>query len=127
VAGYDGAEPGDSPAAEGSMLAGPAGLLADPAAAYRVPEQSPGAWVPFAGAAVPPPAVPAAPSPGRRRMAALLRSAGVRGMTVRGIAEQLAADGGVIAHDVIHSWLSEEQAAGRVEDASYGRWKWRAG
>jgi FtsK/SpoIIIE family len=63
--------------------------------------------------------------PARRRMVAMLRSAGVRGMTVRGIAEQLAADGSDIAQQTIHRWLHEEAAAGHVENASYGRWKWR--
>jgi hypothetical protein len=64
--------------------------------------------------------------PARRRAVALLKSAGVRGMTVRGIAEQLAADGREVAHQTIHRWLTEEAAAGRAENASYGRWKWRA-
>jgi hypothetical protein len=64
--------------------------------------------------------------PGRRRMAAMLRSAGVKGMTVRGIADQLAADGAEVAQQTIHRWLTEEAAAGRVENASYGRWKWLA-
>ncbi len=63
--------------------------------------------------------------PARRRTVAMLRSAGVKGMTVRGIAEQLAADGQEVAHQTIHRWLAEEAAAGRVENASYGRWKWR--
>jgi S-DNA-T family DNA segregation ATPase FtsK/SpoIIIE len=65
--------------------------------------------------------------PGRGRMVALLKSAGVRGMTVRGIADQLAADGREVAHQTIHRWLTEEAAAGRVEGASYGRWKWLGG
>jgi hypothetical protein len=59
-------------------------------------------------------------------MLALLRSAGVKGMTVRNIADQLALDGREIAHQTVHRWLAEEAAAGRVENASYGRWKWRA-
>ena len=63
--------------------------------------------------------------PARRRMAAMLKSAGVKGMTVRGIAEQLAADGQQIAQQTIYRWLTEEAAAGHVENASYGRWKWR--
>jgi hypothetical protein len=63
--------------------------------------------------------------PARRRTVALLKSAGVRGMTVWGIAEQLAADGQETAQQTIHRWLAEEAAAGRVENASYGRWKWR--
>ena len=63
--------------------------------------------------------------PARRRVAALLRSAGVKGLTVRAIAEQLATDGREVAHQTIHRWLTEEAAAGRVENASYGRWKWR--
>ncbi len=71
-------------------------------------------------------ALPDAGHPARRRMAAMLKSAGVRGMTVRGIAEQLAADGQEIAQQTIYRWLTEEAAAGRVENASYGRWKWRA-
>ena len=62
---------------------------------------------------------------GRRQMLVMLRSAGVRGMTVRVISDQLAADGRETAHQTIHRWLTEEAAAGRVESASYGRWKWR--
>jgi len=46
-------------------------------------------------------------------------------MTVRAIAEQLAADGRPVAHQTVQRWLTEEAAAGRVENASYGRWKWR--
>jgi hypothetical protein len=63
--------------------------------------------------------------PGRQRMAAMLQAAGVRGMTIRAIAEQLAADGLDIGHQTIYRWLTEEQSAGRAQDASYGRWKWR--
>jgi hypothetical protein len=89
-----------------------------------------------AGSALPArPAQPARPGaagvddaghPSRRRMLALLRSAGVKGMTVPGIADQLALDGREIAHQTVHRWLAEEAAAGRVVNASYGRWKWRA-
>ena len=63
--------------------------------------------------------------PARHRITALLISAGVRGMTVRAIAEQLAWAGHDVAQQTIHRWLTEEVAAGRVEHASYGRWKWR--
>jgi hypothetical protein len=63
--------------------------------------------------------------PDRRRATGMLRSAGVKGMTVRAIAEQLAADGRHVAHQTVQRWLTEEAAAGRVENASYGRWKWR--
>jgi transposase-like protein len=58
-------------------------------------------------------------------MAAMLQAAGVRGMTIRAIAEQLAADGQEVAHQTIYRWLNEELVAGRAQDASYGRWKWR--
>jgi hypothetical protein len=58
-------------------------------------------------------------------MIVMLRSAGVRGMTIRRIAEQFAADGRETAEQTIYRWLTEEAAAGRVESASYGRWKWR--
>jgi hypothetical protein len=61
----------------------------------------------------------------RRQMLVMLKSAGVKGMTVRGISDQLAADGRETAHQTIHRWLTQEAAAGRVESASYGRWKWR--
>jgi len=61
----------------------------------------------------------------RRHMLVMLRSAGVKGMTVRGISDQLAADGRETAHQTIQRWLTEEAGAGRVESASYGRWKWR--
>jgi FtsK/SpoIIIE family len=61
----------------------------------------------------------------RRQMMVMLRSAGVRGMTVRGICDQFGADGRELAQQTVHRWLTEEAAAGRVESASYGRWKWR--
>jgi hypothetical protein len=64
------------------------------------------------------------PEPGRNQMMVMLKSAGVKGMTIRGISDQLAADGQEMAHQTIHRWLSEEVAAGRVQSASYGRWKW---
>ena len=79
--------------------------------------------VEFTAAAAPGSAADAA-HPGRPRMVAMLRKAGVRGMTVRAIAEQLATDGPEVAHQTVHRWLTEELAAGRVEPASYGRWKW---
>jgi transposase-like protein len=60
-------------------------------------------------------------------MIAMLQAAGVRGMTIRAIAEQLAADGQEVAHQTIYRWLNEELVAGRAQDASYGRWKWRPG
>jgi hypothetical protein len=63
--------------------------------------------------------------PARRRMIVMLKAAGVRGMTVRGIAEQLGTDGAEMTHQTVHRWLTEEAAEGRVENASYGRWKWR--
>jgi FtsK/SpoIIIE family len=70
--------------------------------------------------------MPDAGHPARWRALAMLKAAGVRGMTVRGIAEQLAADGREIGQQTIHRWLTEEAAAGQVENASHGRWKWRA-
>jgi hypothetical protein len=77
--------------------------------------------------AEPEPAEPEPAEPGRRRMAAMLQAAGVRGMTIRAIAEQLGADGLDVAHQTIYRWLMEELRAGRAQDASYGRWKWRPG
>jgi hypothetical protein len=62
---------------------------------------------------------------GRARMVAMLRSAGVRGITARGISDQLAADGLAVTPQTIQRWLAEEASAGRAENASYGRWKWR--
>jgi S-DNA-T family DNA segregation ATPase FtsK/SpoIIIE len=63
--------------------------------------------------------------PARQRMVAMLQSAGVKGLIVRSIADQLSVAGYDVAHQTIHRWLTEEAAAGRVEHASYGRWKWR--
>jgi hypothetical protein len=63
--------------------------------------------------------------PARQRMIAMLKAVGIKGMTIRSIAEQLASDGPEMAHQTIHRWLAEEAAEGRVENASYGRWKWR--
>jgi hypothetical protein len=60
-------------------------------------------------------------------MIVMLKSAGVKGLTIRAISEQFAADGREMAQQTIHRWLTEEAAAGRVESASYGRWKWRDG
>ena len=54
----------------------------------------------------------------------MLKSAGVRRMTIRGIAEQLAADELHLVQQTVHRWLTEEAGAGRVENASYGRLKW---
>ena len=71
-------------------------------------------------------AAPDAGHPARHRMAAMLRSAGVKGMTVRGIADQLTAAGHDVAHQTIQRWLADEVARGRAEMASYGRFKWRA-
>lgn len=62
--------------------------------------------------------------PARQRMVTMLKAAGVRGMTIRAISDQLGAGGQETAHQTIHRWLTEEMAAGRVESASYGRWKW---
>jgi hypothetical protein len=70
-------------------------------------------------------AAPDADHPARLRTIAVLKSAGVRGLTVRTIADLLAADGQDIAHQTIHRWLAEESSAGRAESAPYGRWKWR--
>jgi hypothetical protein len=64
--------------------------------------------------------------PVRLSAVAVLRSAGVKGMTVSGIAERLASDGQEVAPPTILRWLTEEAAAGRAEPASYGRWKWRS-
>ncbi len=62
----------------------------------------------------------------RLQAVAMLRSAGVRGMTVRGIFERLSGDGLEVAQATIQRWLTEEAAAGRAEPASHGRWKWRS-
>ncbi len=56
--------------------------------------------------------------PARQRMVAMLRSAGVRGLTVRSIADQLSVAGYDVAHQTIQRWLTEEAAAARVEHAS---------
>lgn len=98
-----------------------------PDRAARIPGVSSRPVVPAGVPAdIPAPRVPADDGhPARRRTVGMLRSAGVKGMTVRAIAEQLAADGREVAHQTIHRWLTEEAAAGRVENASYGRWKWR--
>jgi hypothetical protein len=96
----------------------------------------PTAVIPPAIAAPPPRELPPGPSvppepfrdtdhPARLRTIAVLKSAGVRGLTVRNIADLLAADGQDIAHQTIHRWLAEESKAGRAESAPYGRWKWR--
>jgi hypothetical protein len=77
--------------------------------------------------AAPGPPGPEQAEPARRRMTAMLQAAGVRGMTIRAIAEQLAAGGQEVAHQTIYRWLNEELVAGRAQDASYGRWKWRPG
>jgi hypothetical protein len=86
------------------------------------------AWLTAAGVPLPGRRAPALGDEGhaaRRHMMVMLKSAGVKGMTIRGISDQLIADGQGMAHQTIHRWLSEEVAAGRVQSASYGRWKWR--
>jgi hypothetical protein len=62
--------------------------------------------------------------PARERAAALLRSAGVKGMTASGIADHLRASGHDVAQETVQRWLTEDAAAGRAEQALYGRWKW---
>ena len=65
-----------------------------------------------------------AADPLRLSAVAMLRSAGVKGMTVSAIAERLGGEGQEVAQPTILRWLTEEAAAGRAEPASYGRWKW---
>lgn len=64
--------------------------------------------------------------PARQQVTAMLRSAGVKGMLIHTIADHLSVGGYDVAQQTIQRWLAEEAAAGRVEHASYGRWKWRS-
>jgi hypothetical protein len=86
----------------------------------------PGHEAPAAIAAHGPLAIEDATDPGRSRMTSVLKAAGVKGMTIKGLADQLTLDGREVAHQTVYRWLTEEAAAGRVVNASYGRWKWLA-
>jgi S-DNA-T family DNA segregation ATPase FtsK/SpoIIIE len=94
-------------------------VVLPPAIAAPPPRELP------AGSAAAAPAARTLDEQARQRATALLRSAGVRGMTVRAIAEALAAEGADVAHQAIDHWLTDEASAGRAERATYGRWKWR--
>jgi FtsK/SpoIIIE family len=111
----------------GLIRPGPDRLLAEALGEDHANRWSRAARIPGVGRRVMVPAGAPADQghPDRRRATGMLRSAGVKGMTVRAIAEQLAADGRHVAHQTVQRWLTEEAAAGRVENASYGRWKWR--
>jgi len=61
--------------------------------------------------------------PGRNRMLDLIRGAGVMGMTPLRIERMLQAEGMGVVRQTIQKWLALELAAGRVEKASYGRYK----
>lgn len=58
------------------------------------------------------------------RMLQLLRESGVKGMSVMAIGRALDAGNLSVARQTIHRWLAEDLAAGKVVQASYGRWKW---
>jgi hypothetical protein len=117
------------PAAEAAVKPAEEPLVIRPPEQARSPEPLVLSPAERAGreASAPGPAAPDHAEPARRRMIAMLQAAGVRGMTIRGIAEQLAADGQEVAQQTIYRWLNEELVAGRAQDASYGRWKWRPG
>ncbi len=53
----------------------------------------------------------------------MLRAAGVMGMTPELIRRRLEEQGLGVARQTIQRWLTEEAKAGRVENASFGRWK----
>jgi hypothetical protein len=58
------------------------------------------------------------------RMLQLLRESGVKGMSVMAIGRALDAEGMSVARQTLHRWLAEDLAAGKVTQASYGRWKY---
>lgn len=62
--------------------------------------------------------------PSHTRMLQLLRESGVKGMSVMAIGRALDAENMSVARQTLHRWLAEDLAAGRVIQASYGRWKW---
>ncbi|MGO9164270.1 MAG: hypothetical protein ACLP7J_26875 [Streptosporangiaceae bacterium] len=62
-------------------------------------------------------------SPARQKMLDMLRAAGVMGMTPELIRRRLEEQGLGVARQTIQRWLTEEAKAGRVENASFGRWK----
>lgn len=61
----------------------------------------------------------------RKRMLQLLDAAGVMGATTARLQSMLEVEGLAAARPVLDGWLAEEEMAGRVRRASYGRWKTR--
>jgi hypothetical protein len=57
------------------------------------------------------------------RMLQLLRESGVKGMSVMAIGRALDAEGMSVARQTLYRWLAGDLAAGKVIQASYGRWK----
>lgn len=66
-----------------------------------------------------------APGLARKRMLQLLDAAGVMGATTARLQSMLQMEGFAAARQVLDNWLAEEETAGRVRRASYGRWKTR--
>src|SRR6266542_1122934 len=63
--------------------------------------------------------------PARKRVFQLLDAAGVMGATTARLHSMLEVEGFATARQSLDRWLAEEESAGRVRRASYGRWKTR--
>lgn len=61
--------------------------------------------------------------PARARMLEILTQRGVMGATPADLNRRLAAEGLSVARETIQRWLKDEEKAGRVKNATYGRWK----
>jgi hypothetical protein len=57
-------------------------------------------------------------------MLQLLQESGVKGMSVSAIGCALDAENLSVARQTLHRWLAEDLAAGKVIQASHGRWKY---
>ncbi len=68
---------------------------------------------------------PAGPAvnPARTRMLELLERSGVMGMTSNALGLRLEAEGMAVGRQTLQDWLVAELDAGRVVQATYGRWK----
>ncbi|HET9893644.1 MAG TPA: hypothetical protein VFQ44_01675 [Streptosporangiaceae bacterium] len=62
-------------------------------------------------------------NPARRRMVQVVTASGITGIGPSVLTSRLAAEGYTIGRSTLHRWLAEEEAAGVIRRASYGRYK----
>jgi S-DNA-T family DNA segregation ATPase FtsK/SpoIIIE len=63
------------------------------------------------------------PHPARARMLEILRQRGVMGATPADLHRRLTSEGLAVARETVQRWLKDEEKAGNVRNATYGRWK----